>query len=252
MPLNKALLPNDLITFHDGGRAAVLNRQTYPELQAVEGEPTYSPGSPRGAMREAFVAWKIAGKRAAEGSRQRVYLGDPAIEILYGRIKKKKNERDCDVVGYICYHGSYGYFLGEGKGASIADAKEQFDQAETLLKGRTKEPGPILGAVIAMDRLRYFEWSAIRKQWVAYVDNVEERNITNTLEPNVAKAKPTLQQERIYLLDGPEEYGLPTWNIVKGHQPFTIYVHDRRPGTERGSFRPVRVGTGPLEVHYLG
>ena len=71
------------------------------------------------------------------------------------------------------------------------------------------------------------------------------------MQPNVAAVFPSLQQDRIYLVDGPEENGLPVWNIVKGLQPFTVYVHERRPGTQRGAFRPLNLGTGTLEVHYV-
>ncbi len=250
MPLIPVSLPNDLITIQQGGAAAVMNRQRYPELEAVQGEPTYSQGNPHGAMREAFAALKIAGKRSAAGTRQKIYMGDPAIEVLYGRANKKKDEKDCDVVGYVLQGGSYGYFLGEGKGAEILKAKEQLDTGADRIRAKTTDPGPILGAVVVTNRLRYLEWNAVRKQWVAYVNNSEEPHITARMQPNVNRAKPTLQADRIYLLDGSED-GLPLWNIVKGPQPFTIYIHDRRPGTERGIFRPLNFGAGTIEVHYV-
>ncbi len=253
MPLSKTPLPNDLLTPQNGGTGAVLNRHRYPEFEAVRGEPTYSAQKPQHAMREALAALQIARKCAPAGDRQQVYLGAAAVEILYGRANKRADEKDCDVVGYVLQGSSYGYFLGEGKGAEILKAKQQFDAATNLLSARKTDPGPILGGVIVTPRLRYFEWSPVRKQWIAYIDNLEERHITDRLQQNVVKAKPTLQQDRIYLLDGPEENGLPTWNIVaKASQPFTVYVHDRHPGSTRGTFRPLSLGSGTLEIHYVG
>ncbi len=250
MPLTPASLPNDLITYQNGGAEAVLNRQRYAEFEAVQGEPAYSQNKPQDAMREAFAALKIAAKRASAGNRQQIYMGDPAIEILYGRANKKKDEQDCDVVGHILQGGSYGYFLGEGKGADILKAKKQLDAAVDLIRAKRKDPGAVFGAVLVTNRLRYLEWNAVRKQWAAYVNNVEEQHITSRLQQNVKTARPTLQQDRVYLLDGPED-GLPIWNIVKGPQPFTIYTHDRRPGTERGIFRPLGFGAGTIEIHYV-
>jgi hypothetical protein len=251
MPLTKAVLPNDLITLQSGGTTAVLNRQRYSEFAAVTGEPVFAHNQMQDAMREAFAALQIARKRAAAGAQQQVYLGQAAIDMLYGR-PKQEGEKDCDVVGYILQGNSYGYFLGEGKGAGVLDAKKQIDAASDLIRAKTTNPGPVLGAVIVMPRLRYFEWVAARNQWVAYVDNVEERHITARLQQNVAAARPTLQPDRIYLLDGPEENGLPTWNIVaKSPQPFTVYVHDRQPASNRGIFRPLSLGTGTLEIHYV-
>ncbi len=250
MPLTPASMPNDLITLQNGGAGAVLNRQRYTEFEAVQGEPTYSQSKPQDATREAFAALKIAAKRASSGTRQQIYLGDPAIEVLYGRSNKKKDEQDCDVVGYVLQGGSYGYFLGEAKGTDIIKAKSQLDAAMERIRAKTVDPGPVLGAVLVTNRLRYFEWHLVRKQWVAYVNNAEEPHITSRLQQNVKNAKPTLQQDRVYLLDGSED-GLPVWNIVKGPQPFTIYTHDRRPGTERGIFRPLGFGAGTIEVHYV-
>ncbi|MBV9156253.1 MAG: hypothetical protein JO097_08310, partial [Acidobacteriaceae bacterium] len=166
MPLTKAPLPNDLLAPRNGGTGAVLNRQRYPEFESVRGEPTYSANKPQDALREAFAALQIARKRAAAGARQQVYIGDAAVEMLYGRPNKRPDEKDCDVVGYVLQGTSYGYFLGEGKGADILKAKEQFDAAANLLRARKTDPGPILGAVVVTARLRSFEWSALRKQWV--------------------------------------------------------------------------------------
>jgi len=250
MPLIPAPLPNDLITLQNGGAEAVLNRQRYPEFQGVQGEPTYSHNKPQDAMREAFAALKVAAKRASSGNRQQIYLGDPAIELLYGRANKKKDEQDCDVVGYVLQGGSYGYVLGEGKGADVLKAKKQLDAALDLIRARKTDPGPVFGAVLVTNRLRYLEWNEVRKQWVAYVNNSEEQHITARLQQNVRIARPTLQQDRVYLLDGSDD-GLPVWNIVRGPQPFTIYIHDRRPGTERGTFRPLSFGAGTIELHYM-
>ncbi|MBV9154628.1 MAG: hypothetical protein JO097_00065 [Acidobacteriaceae bacterium] len=218
----------------------------------MRGEPAYSANKPQDALREAFAALQIARKRAAAGARQQVYIGDAAVEMLYGRPNKRLEEKDCDVVGYVLQGSSYGYFLGGRRITKKKKAKEQFDAAANLLRARKTDPGPILGAVVVTARLRSFEWSALRKQWVAYVDTAEERHITARLQQNVANAKPTLQQDRIYLLDGPEENGLPTWNIVaRGSQPFTVYIHDRHAGSTRGTFRPLILGSGTVEIHYV-
>lgn len=249
MPITPIAIPADLITFQEGGAHAVLNRARYPELNAVRGEPTYSQRTPQDAAREAFAGLKVAGKRSASGDRQQISLGDSAVEILYGR-QKKKDEQDCDVVGYVLEGGAYGYYLGEGKGADILKAKKQFDAAIELIKAKKTDPGPVFGAVLVTNRLRYLEWNETRQQWLAYVNNAPEPHITARLQQNIATARPTLQRDRVYLLDGSED-GLPSWNIVKSAQPFKIYIHERRPGTERGSFRPLPLGNGTIEVYYV-
>lgn len=95
MPLTPIAVPADLITLHDGGAGAVLNRARHPELKAVKGEPTYSQRTPQDAAREAFAALKVASKRNASGDRQQIFLGDSTVELLYGR-QKKKDEQDCE------------------------------------------------------------------------------------------------------------------------------------------------------------
>lgn len=119
-----------------------------------------------------------------------------------------------------------------------------------LIKAKKTDPGPVLGAVVVTNRLRYLEWNETRQQWLAYVNNAAEPHITARLQQNIAAAKPTLQRDRVYLLDGSED-GLPSWNIIKSAQPFKIYIHERRPGTERGTFRPLTSGNGAIEVYYV-
>jgi hypothetical protein len=112
MPLIPIAIQPDLITYQNEAASAVLNRQRYTEFRLVTGEPTYQQKQPQDAVREAFAALKIAEKADSAGTHQQVYVGDPAIQILYGR-SKKKDEQDCDVVGYLISGSAYGYFLAE-------------------------------------------------------------------------------------------------------------------------------------------
>ena len=100
MPLTKLAIPADLISLSSDG--VRLNREKYPEFRSVEGEPSLSGKNPRrdAALREALVALHIAKKRATQGDRQFVYLGEPAVRFLYGGAKEQ-GEQDCDVVGRI-------------------------------------------------------------------------------------------------------------------------------------------------------
>ena len=250
MPLTRLPIPADLITLEQGGTVARLNRQRYEAFNRVEGEP--GTATPDAARREAFAALHLANKLAPQGLGQCVYLGDAAVQFLYGR-DKRATEQDCDVVARVLQGTSYCYLLGEGKGADILKATAQFETAIRLLAARTADAGPVNGAVVVMPRLRYLEWSGRPPRWVAYLDGVEEPRITARLQPNIARARPTLQPERVYLLDGPEDdqHRLPSWCInPTSAQPFTVYVHERRVG-DRGQFRPLHIGQGPLQIYYV-
>jgi hypothetical protein len=129
-------------------------------------------------------------------------------------------------------------------------AKKQLEAALKLIGARRTNPGPVLGAVIVTNRLRYLKWDSTIRQWIAYLNGAQEPHITARMQENARAAKPTLQTDRIYLLDGSDD-GLPVWNIVKGSQPFTIYEHDRSVGNDRGTFRPLRFGLGTIEVYFV-
>lgn len=252
MPLTRIAIPTDLISFADN--TARLNREKYAEFKSVEGEPALSDDNPQyaDAAREAFVALQVARKLAPQGDRQFVYLGARAIQLLYGR-PKKKLERDCDVVGRILQR-EYGYWLAEGKGTDISDALAQIQVAKACIDRNPAAAAPVIGALVAMPRLRYLQWIEPRRQWVAFVDQAEERNITARLQENIAKARPTLQRDRIYLLDGPEDdrAQLPLWAVNNSEpQPMTVWIHDRRTG-DRGQFRPLEVGQGRVQIFYVG
>src|SRR5262249_16023187 len=131
MPLTKMPLPSDLLSF--ANNTVSLNRERYAELRFVEGEPPLStPGS---SLREAFVALEVAKRRASQGESQFVYLGDRAVQFLYGR-PKRDGEKDCDVVSRVLQGQTYGYLLAEGKGANIADALTQLETAKECIGGR--------------------------------------------------------------------------------------------------------------------
>jgi hypothetical protein len=142
--------------------------------------------------------------------------------------------------------------LAEGKGANILDALHQFHAAQGLLERRRQDPGPTIGAIIVVPRLRYLQWNNQRLMWVAYLDSAEEVHITARLQGNIAQAQPTLQKDKVYLLDGPEDdKKLPSWAINPQIQPFTVYVDDRRLPSARGQFRPLQLGSGTLQVYYV-
>jgi len=250
MPLTKIVVPPDLISFADN--TARLNREKYPEFKSIEGEPALSNKNPRyaDAAREAFVALQVARKRAAQGDRQFVYLGEPAIRFLYGR-SKDTGEQDCDVVGRVLQR-DYGYWLAEGKGADILKAIDQFKVAKDCIDRNPTAAGPVIGALVAMPRLRYLQWIEPRRQWVAFLDQAEEPHITARLQENIAKARPTLQRDRTYLLDGPEDdkAQLPVWAVNSEPQPLTVWIHDRKTG-DRGQFRPLLVGQGRVQIFYV-
>jgi hypothetical protein len=250
MPLTRIIVPSDLISF--AGKAARLNREKYPELRSVEGEPAVSNENPNyaDAAREAFVAFQLARKLAPQGDRQFVYLGAAAIQFLYGRPKKEK-EKDCDVVGRVLQR-DYGYWLAEGKGTDIAGALAQFQVAKTCIDRNPAASGPVIGALVATPRLRYLQWIETRRQWVAFLNDAPESHITDRLQENIAKARPTLQPDKIYLLDGPEDNKakLPLWAINSEPQPMAVWIHDRTTG-DRGQFRPLEVGQGRVQMFYV-
>jgi hypothetical protein len=251
MPLTKLAISPDLIS--SAGDSVRLNSEKYPEFSSVEGEPSLSAKNPRrdAALREAFVALHVAKKRASQGDRQFVYLGEPAIRFLYGRAKDEA-EQDCDVVGRILQR-EYGYWLAEGKGADVQKALAQFEVAKACIDRNRDAAGPVLGALVATNRLRYLRWIDQRRQWVAFLDNAEETRITARLQENIARAKPTLQREKVYLLDGPEDdrNKLPLWSVNSSEpQPMTVWIHDRT-GSDRGQFRPLQVGQGRVQIFYV-
>jgi hypothetical protein len=258
MPLVKLNIADDLVTFRHGGAEACLNRQRYEDLRFVTGEPSLAHVNPdrSAAVREAFAALQIVQRRAASGANQFVYLGDEAVHYLYGRAKQN-NEQDCDVVARLLKGQQYGYCLAEGKGADVLKAVAQFEAARLRLETRPIDAGPVLAALVVMPRLRYLEWNQRRNQWVAYTDGVEDRIITNRLLPNVEQAaqrrRPALHPSKRYLIDGPEddEMRLPSWAINNEQQPFTVWAHDRTGSSQYGSFRPVLIGTGPLQIYYV-
>jgi hypothetical protein len=250
MPLSKLAIPSDLIL--SSGDAVRLNSEKYPEFRSVEGEPSLSAKNPRrhAALREAFVALHIAKKRASQGDRQFVYLGEPAIRFLYGGTKDE-GEQDCDVVGRILQR-DYGYWLAEGKGADIQKALAQLEVAKACIDRNRDAAGPVFGALVAMSGMRYLQWIGQRRQWVAFLDLAEEPRITDRLQENIAKARPTLQTDKVYLLDGPEDdrNRLPIWAVNSEPQPLTVWIHDRKTG-DRGQFRPLQVGQGRVQIFYV-
>lgn len=256
MPLVKAPVPKDLLTVQQRGTAGVLNSQSHPDFSKVRGQPTLDLKKPQwdAAAREALAALILIRKLAGEGLDQFLYLGEDAVRFLYGRAKQQ-GEQDCDVIARVLDSASYGYWLGEGKGADLLKAKAQFDTACGLLAGHRTQPGPVCGAVIVMPRLRYLEWMPHRDQWVAFLDAKEEMHITERLQPSIALSKPALQTDKIYLLDGPDdrlgEHSLPIWCIHNENQPYTVWVHYRVGGNDRGSFRPLAVGQGRMYLYYV-
>jgi hypothetical protein len=250
MPLTKVAVSPDLIVSSGGG--VRLNKEKYAEFSSVEGEPSLSTKNPRrdAALREAFVALHIAKKRASQGDRQFVYLGEPAIRFLYGGTKDE-GEQDCDVVGRILQR-EYGYWLAEGKGSDIQKALAQFEVAKACIDRNRDAAGPVLGVLVAMSGLRYLQWIDHRRQWVAFLDSAEEPRITARLQENIARARPTLQSDKVYLLDGPEDdrNKLPIWAVNSEPQPMTVWIHDRKTG-DRGQFRPLQVGQGRVQIFYV-
>jgi hypothetical protein len=250
MPLTRIVIPSDLISFADN--TARLNREKYPEFKSVEGEPAVSKENPNyaDAAREAFVAFQLARKLAPQGDRQFVYLGAAAIQFLYGRPKKEK-EKDCDVVGRILQR-EYGYWVAEGKGTQISEALQQLEVGKACIDRNPTAAHPVIGALIATPRLRYLQWIEPRRQWVAFLNDAQESHITDRLQDNVARARPTLQRDKIYLLDGPEDdkAKLPVWAINSEPQPMTVWIHDRTTG-DRGQFRPLLVGQGRVQIFHV-
>jgi hypothetical protein len=250
MPLSKLPIPSDLIVL--SGDGVRLNSEKYPEFRSVEGEPSVSAKNPRrdAALREAFVALHLVKKRGSQGDRQFVYLGKPVIRFLYGGAKNE-GEQDCDVVGRILER-DYGYRLAEGKGADIQKALAQFEVAKACIDRNRDDAGPVLGVLVALSGLRYLQWINERRQWVAFHDNVQEPRITDRLQENIARARPTLQRDKVYLLDGPEDdrNKLPLWAVNSEPQPMTVWIHDRKTG-DRGQFRPLLVGQGRVQIFYV-
>jgi hypothetical protein len=257
MPLTPIPVPQHIVVRTHGGSGVALNRTKYPELARVEGEPVLSAKNPAfdAAAREAFAALSIARKMGAAGTRQRIFLGEPAVHLIYGRAKHDQ-EKDCDVVGYGLSGKNYAYWLGEGKGDDLLGAVQQFEAVQARLAVRhpdpaqPNDPGPgiVASALIVTNRLRYLEWNATRRRWIAYNGAAELPVVTARLEPNIARARPTLQSDKVYLIDGPEDAQfLPLWAITPGPQPWTLHTHERR-GGDRGQFRPVKVGAGLLEL----
>ena len=248
MPLTKKHLPEGLV-FANGQ----LNTGRHKELGRVTGCPALAEVNPQinDAAREAFAALYCAGYCSGEGRGEQVYLGEAAVQFLYGR-KKKKGEQDCDVIARVMHSAEYGYVLGEGKGADIGKAKEQFDTACRLLAAHPTQPGPVWGAVIVMAALNYLEWDPRRHQWVAWKDAIEDENMTRRLREDAAVS---LQRDHIYLTGGPEDSKdgrrLSTWCVLPGDQPFAVWTHERSATGGRGSFRPVRVGQGQLKIFYV-
>lgn len=255
MPLARAHMPHDLIIIGMGGTQVQLNRARYEEFRTVEGEPVISNRNPDygAARREAFAALQVARKRAGDGAGQFVRMGEPAAAFLYEGRQRQQGEPDCDVIGRIRQGGRYGYWLGEGKGANIPDAVEQFEGARTRLATHRNQPGPVIGCTIVAPRLHQLEWNRQRNQWVAYMDLAEDANITTRLQPNIARARPTLQRHYVYLLGGPVDnlHQLPIWAVHDEAQPLTIWCHDRSLPGERGQFRPLLVGEGRVYLHYV-
>ena len=72
------------------------------------------------------------------------------------------------------------------------------------------------------------------------------------LEENIARARPTLKTDKVYLLDGPEDdrNRLPIWAVNSEPQPITVWIHDRT-GGDRGQFRPLQVGQGRVQIFYV-
>ena len=260
MPLAPIPIPGNLITKTHGATGVTLNRQQYPELQIVEGEPALSARNPAfdAALREAFAALCVVRKLAPGGTRQRVFLGEAAIRLIYGRAKREE-EKDCDVVGYGLSGKDYGYWLAEGKGDDLEGAVQQFEAVRPHLETRRHNPaddrdpraGLIYGSLIVTNRLRYLEWNERRKLWIALNGALELPVVTARLQPNIARVRPTLQQDKVYLIDGPEgPDNLPLWALTPGIQPWPIFVHERL-GRDRGQFRPLRIGAGGLEVYFV-
>jgi len=265
MPLTPLHIGSDLITKAHGGTAVTLNRKQYPEFERVKGEPSISPKNPAwdAAIREAFAALCVVRTLPPRGTRQKVFLGEEAIKLVYGRAKHE-NEQDCDVVGYGLSGKHYGYWLAEGKGDDLEKAIQQFEAVKPLLEGRRPdaarpdEPGPglVCGGLIVTSRLRYLQWNKKQNAWLAWNGGAELTHVTIRLRANIERAKPTLQQDKVYLLDGPEGADhLPLWAITPGDQPWTVLTHSRGipPGSksDRGQFRPLRIGIGTLELYYV-
>jgi hypothetical protein len=260
MPLIPFPIATNVITKAQGGTAVTLNRAQYPDLARVEGEPTISLKHPAfdAAIREAFAALSIARKLTAMGARQRIFLGDEAVRLVYGGAKGK-DEKDCDVVGYGLSGKDYGYWLAEGKGDDLEKAIAQFEAVRPRLETRRpdpanpKDPGPglICGAMIVTNRLRYLQWNNQRRAWVALNGAIELAEISSRLKQDIDRAKPTLQADKVYLLDGPEAPDrLPLWAITPAVPPWTVLIHQRSSG-DRGQFRPLRLGAGTLELFFV-
>ena len=261
MPLLQICIPDDLLTIGHGGTSAALNRSRYPDFGFVDGDPTFAAGKPDplAAAREAFAALHVARRRAASGARQRVFLGEASIRLVYNR-PKRTGEPDCDVVGYLLHRGQYGFLLAEGKGTDLMKAVSQFAAVLPRLTALAPDAkdleaphaAPVIGGLIVTNSLRYLQWHEGRQQWVAYLNTLEERNIADRLQPNIARADPTLQRDKVYLLDGPEDSHdmLPHWAMNQEKQPFTVWEHIRRHGA-RGAFQPVLIGTGALQIFYV-
>ena len=255
MPLEEMVLPPDLIATQQGGGSIALNRKQYPALGLVNGEPTFSKGGSHnhGPLREAFAALTIAQKCSPSGSNQTVYLGNSSVQLLYGR-NKHPGEKDCDVVGRVRNGSQYGYWLGEGKGQTITDAVKQLQTAEDLLQMHRKSPGAVIGSVIVASRLRTFEWNQDRGRWLGYTGRHEDHLVTERLTTNLPRSGPSLQTDKIYLVDGEvDSLLLPAWAVnAIGPQPWTIWVHDRGGSGRRGAFRPLRVGLGAVSLYCVG
>lgn len=246
MPLTKKHLPEGL-AFANGE----LGTNAHPLLSKVSGRPTFDPMKKAPAEREAFAALCCAGLCSGEGRGEQVWLGEDAVQFLYGR-NKRGGEQDCDVIARVMRSAEYGYVLGEGKGADIGKAKEQLDTACRLLAAHATQPGPVWGAVVVMSGLKYVEWNVTRKRWVVWGESGEDGPRTEDLHESAAL---WLQKDYIYLLDVPDdardERKLSRWCIQHQNQPFGVWTHQRTEAGQRGSFRPLRVGQGQLKIYYV-
>ncbi|MBL8209336.1 MAG: hypothetical protein JNK87_01415 [Bryobacterales bacterium] len=213
----------------------------------IQGEPTPNPKDQSAPAREAFAALVVAGLLAGSEGHQ-VTLGDEAIQLLYGRTHKKKDEKDCDVVGKAMRSGQWKYVLADGKGSHLAGAVAQFEAAATRLPA-----GSVWRAYVVTNSLRYWKWHVRREQWVAWKDTAEDQQTTRR---EGEKAADQFRRDRVFLLNTPgarQAERLSNWCIDPLiQQPFQVYEYFKSPHGGPGSFSPVRVaGTATLWIYYV-
>jgi hypothetical protein len=250
MPLTPRPLPENLVSFCDGGTRVQLNVTRYRQFARVVGSPEMASVKPdrSAAEREAYAALLLANLLHTPGAGQCVYLGKEAAHFLYGRANHA-NEMDCDVVARVLYRGSYGFALAEGKGSDLAKAHRQFQSAQSLLRKR----GAVHEANIVTNNLRWLEWNQQRRQWEGQINNRFDRKITEDIQEAVLAENPPLLTDKLYLLDSPHADGqlLPGWCVNRdGIAGDIIYVHDRS-GTGLRTLRKVLVGAGPIHLVYV-